>query len=235
MHGNFNDYHIEEFSNDDVVFNEVGCVSIGYSAKLRPKNYKGVEFNDDEGLSLAKYPTCSWSTDSYTNWLTQNAVNLQFDGVKNILTTGAQLLTGDVLGATATVASSIVGKIGKFRQAEMLPHTAKGNANVGDVSFAQRLYKFKRMHMRPKLENLRIIDDYFTRFGYKIDRVKNANLTGRNTFNYVEIGSSETIGYGTLPSEAMETINNAFRKGVTIWHNHANIGNYNLDNSIVSN
>ena len=87
--------------------------------------------------------------------------------------------------------------------------------------------------MRCKTEYMLRIDDYFTRFGYKIDRVKNANLTGRNTFNYVEIGSSESIGYGTLPSEAMETINNAFRKGVTIWHNHANIGNYNLNNSII--
>jgi len=30
----------------------------------------------------------------------------------------------------------------------------------------------------------------------------------------------------------MEEINNACRKGVTIWHNHANIGNYNLSNNI---
>lgn len=234
MHGNINDYHIEDFSGDDVVFNEIGCVSIGYSAKLRPKNYRGVEYNDDEGLSLGKYPTCSWSTDAYTNWLTQNAVNLQFDMARNIMTTASQLLTGDILGGANTVASSIIGDIGRHRQAEMLPNTAKGNANVGDVSFANRLYNFKRMHMRPKLENLRIIDDYFTRFGYKCNRVKTANLTGRSIFNYVEIGSNESIGFGTLPSESMETINNAFRRGITIWHNHANIGNYDLNNNIVS-
>ena len=32
--------------------------------------------NEDEALPLAKYPTCSWTSDAFTNWLTQNAVNL---------------------------------------------------------------------------------------------------------------------------------------------------------------
>ena len=233
--GNYNDYRIEDFDTDAVDFNEVGVVSIGYSAKLRPKNYKGVEYNDDEGLSLAKYPTCSWSTDAYTNWLTQNSVNLQYEPIRNIISTGVQALSGNYIGAGLTIADSVVSDIGKHKQASMLPNTPKGNANIGDVSFVNGLYNFKRMHMRPKLENLQIADDYLTRFGYKCNRVKTANLTGRTYFNYVEIGSSESIGYGSLPSDAMETINNAFRKGVTIWHNHANIGNYNLDNSIVSN
>ena len=31
----------------------------------------------------------------------------------------------------------------------------------------------------------------------------------------------------------MSEINNACRKGVTIWHNHDNVGNYSLDNSII--
>ena len=31
----------------------------------------------------------------------------------------------------------------------------------------------------------------------------------------------------------MDTINNACRRGVTTWHNHANVGNYALDNIIV--
>lgn len=234
MLGNFNDYYIEDFDTDAVVFNQIGVVSIGYSSKLRPKNYRGVEYNEDESIALGKYPTCSWSTDAYTNWLTQNSVNLQYDAVKNILTTGVQALSGNFGSALTTVADSIVGDIGRHRQAGMLPNTAKGNANCGDVSFSNNLYKWKRMHMRPKLEHLRIIDDYLTRFGYKCNRVKTANLTGRTYFNYVEIGSDESIGYGTLPSVAMETINNAFRKGVTIWHNHANIGNYNLNNTIVS-
>lgn len=41
------------------------------------------------------------------------------------------------------------------------------------------------------------------------------------------------MGTGDVPSKYMDIINNACRRGVTIWHNHDNIGNYNLDNTIV--
>ena len=59
------------------------------------------------------------------------------------------------------------------------------------------------------------------------------NITGRRYWNYVEIGASEEIRTGKVQSKFMETINNACRRGVTIWHNHANVGNYSLNNTIV--
>ena len=58
-------------------------------------------------------------------------------------------------------------------------------------------------------------------------------MTGRKNWNYVEIGSSEEIGYGEVPKKFMDIINNACRRGVTIWHNHENLGNFSVDNSIV--
>ena len=45
------------------------------SIKLQP-NYKGEAINNNEGLVLGKLPMCSWNTDVYTNWLTQNSVNI---------------------------------------------------------------------------------------------------------------------------------------------------------------
>lgn len=81
--------------------------------------------------------------------------------------------------------------------------------------------------MRPKKEYLQIIDDYFTRFGYKICKLENPNINGRRYWNYVETGTGE------VPSKYMDIINNACRRGVTIWHNHANIGNYSLNNIII--
>lgn len=32
----------------------------------------------------------------------------------------------------------------------------------------------------------------------------------------------------------MDIINDAYKCGITIWHNHTNIGNYSLDNSIIN-
>ena len=71
--------------------------------------------------------------------------------------------------------------------------------------------------------------------GYKVNTLKHPNITGRAYFNYIEIGNTEDIGFGELPSKSLEIINKICRRGVTIWHNHANIGNYSLNNTIVNN
>ena len=213
----------------------------GYSGKLRPKYYQGLQFNEDESIALGKYPSFSWSSDGFTNWMTQNAVNLGINVVNTAVGSASQIVGGatsgnpiPVVGGVVSVATSTAGMIGDMFKASMGSNTAQGNANAGDVSFSQNITRFKFMHMRPRKEFLEIIDDYFTRFGYKINRVKVPNITGRTYWNYIEIGASEDIGYGDVPSNFMEIINQACRKGVTIWHNHANIGNYALTNSIVS-
>ena len=122
--------------------------------------------------------------------------------------------------------------IGQFYSASLLP-SIEGGQNTADVNYSSSDNVFKFIHMRAKDEYMKIIDDYFTRYGYKINRVKVPNITGRRYWNYVEIGSTEEIGYGDVPSKFMDIINNACRKGVTIWHNHENIGNYNLNNIII--
>ena len=246
--GSYNDYKIEDFNSinvdgnttDEIIFNAIGVPCQGYSGKLRPKHYQGLLYNEDESLTLGKYPTLSWTSDAFINWLTQNGVNLAVNGV---LSAGGSALA--IAGGVATanpiaVASGILsasqgvaGLIGGLHQASMLPNTAQGNANAGDLSFAHNLIRYKFMHMRPKIEYLEIIDDYFTRFGYATNRLKKANITGRKIFNYVEIGTNESIGIGSVPLKYMDIINMACRKGVTIWHNHENVGNFELDNSIV--
>lgn len=70
-------------------------------------------------------------------------------------------------------------------------------------------------------------------FGYAVRHLESPNLTGRSNWNYVQIGNSEEIGYGDVPSKFMDIINSACRKGVTIWHSHTNLGNYALSNPIV--
>lgn len=239
--GSFNDYKIEDFhvtdvdgnETDDITFNAIGVPCQGYSGKLRPKNYQGLLYNEDESISLGKYPTLSWSSDGFTNWLTQNAINLGVSALTSAISGGVQIATGNVAGGIGTVAQQTAGMIGGMYQASMIPNTARGNANAGDLSFVHNLNRFKIMHMRPKKEYLEVIDDYFTRYGYQINRVKIPNITGRKIFNYIEIGSTDAIGNGSVPAKFMDIINKSCRKGITIWHNHSNIGNYSLDNSII--
>ena len=241
--GNYNIYKYEDFmlngeiSEDPII--ELECsISIGASIRLIPRGYKNIDRNYDEALPLSKFPTCSWSSDAFTNWLTQNGVNIATNllltagGVALSVATGG-VATPAVAGALAlSTAGNIANTIGQFYQASLLPSITGGN-NTGDVNFASRQNMFAIHHLRAKTEYLKIIDDYFTRFGYAIKSLELPNITGRRYWNYVEIGASEEIGYGEVPAKYMDTINNACRKGVTIWHNHANVGNYSLNNTII--
>ena len=256
--GATNVYKYEEFSSQNCVFENQLAISIGGSARVVPKDYKGATYNYDESIPVGKFPTCGWSSDSYTNWLTQNSVNVAA-GIAataglvalTIATGGAaagaaggaaaaggsgflsSLTAGKlVAGATVGVAGATASKIGQFSEAKQLPNNS-GGQGTGDVSFASDSTTIIYRAMRCKNEYLRIIDDYFSRFGYAIRHLETPNLTGRSNWNYIEIGQSEEIGYGDVPSKYMDIINNSCRKGVTIWHSHANLGNYALSNSIV--
>lgn len=235
--GSNNIYKYEDFNTEKCVFENQFSIAIGGSGRIVPKNYKGMATNDDEALALGKYPTCAWSSDAFTNWLTQNSVNM---AVSLGLTAGAVATTIATVGTTVpaltgavmSVAGNIGNQIGQFYQASLLPNINGGQAN-GDVIWACNRNMFIFRQMRVKTEYLKIIDDYFTRFGYAVKSLAMPNITGRKYWNYVEIGASEEIGYGEVPAKYMDTINNACRRGVTIWHNHANLGNFNLDNSII--
>lgn len=252
--GGNNIYKYEDFSDhNNATFKVQLAFGIGGSGRLLPVNYKGQPTSDDEAIPLAKYPTCGWSTDSYINWLTQNAINLPTQILGSLIGTGQNIInsatptqqpktilgqqqqlysnTASTVGQAGSIVTNIASSIGQFYTAQLMPNIECAQ-NSGDVNFADERNTFTLRRMRCKKEYLQIIDDYFTRFGYKINRVKIPNITGRQNFNFIEIGSEDVVGYGTVPAIYMDNINNACRKGVTIWHNHNNLGNFNIANNI---
>ena len=225
-------YKFENFSDNTCNFYNFFTISIGGSGRLVPRNYCGFAENNDESLTLGKLPTCQWSSDSYTNWLTQNAVNLGTSQLKAQYNTVANALSGDIEGTLTTMADYYLDRMNSFYSASLLPQKL-GGTNTGDINFSTNNLCYKLVRMHPKIEYMQIIDDFFTRFGYKINRLKVPNITGRRNFNYVEIGQNDEIGVGDVPFKYMQEINNTARKGVTIWHNHENIGNFNVQNDII--
>ena len=241
------EYHYEDFINNSPLFSLVAAVSPSCSVWLFPNNYKkssDAKGGYNWGLPVAKYPQGSWNGDQYTNWMTQNGINL-FGHRIDAATTKA---IGGSIKSTLGAATGNYGQIGsgltdmfnavqEDYRASMLPNQIGGQVNSGDVCYAYNKMSPTFYKMSIRSEYARIIDDWFSRFGYKINRVKLPNQVGRTYWNFVKIGSGESIGYSTnqtrsVPASSMEIINTIYRNGVTIWHNHANVGNYSLNNTI---
>lgn len=252
-------YHYEDFAGQNALsptinFDILGVPSPGCSIKIVPLSYKNFidntrNRNYEYSLMGAKYPIGGWIGDVYTNWLTQNGVNLALNLVGlggDIIDNGikynqasqlkkeeqianAQLSAG--MGMVST-AGNIASTFASVYQHALVPYASSGNSGSSDVMFGLKKLAPTFYQMSIKDEYAKIIDDYFTRFGYKVNSLKVPNITGRTYWNYVEIGAGEDIAFGNLPVDAMEDINNIFRRGTTIWHSHDNIGNFSLDNSL---
>lgn len=229
-------YQYEYFTNRTPKFKIDVAICPGCSIKLKPKDYKGVAENEIEGIVAGKYPTCSWKTDLYTNWATQNAVNNNLNLVSGALQIGSGVVSakeGNGAGGIISGIMSIGQTMAQVHQQSLVPDSARGNINCGDVVTGGKHNTFYFYQYSVKQEFARSIDDYFTRFGYKVNRNKTPNITGRTYWNFIQIGDKENLGYGEVPQRFMDEINKIARQGTTIWHDHSNIGNYSLNNNII--
>lgn len=230
------DFHYELFNGNTCSFNLKGALGVGCSIKMYPLNYavKGTSSstlgNKLYAIDGGKLPTCSWQNDAYTNWLTSNSVNMALNIAQSTFSgVATHGLAGGIVGAFGSIANSVAS----MYQHSLQPPTAKGGVNQGDLIFAER-YTFNIYPMTIKKEYAEVIDRYFSRFGYKVNEVKTPNLNSRTQFNFIKVGGMDELVHGNIPASDLEKINEICRKGVTIFHNYTNFGDYTISNPIVS-
>lgn len=243
-------YKYEDFTNNTPAFNVDGAITLGCSIKLYPLNYKRKNTSVwktacyNYGIVGFKYPTCSWKSDSYTNWITQNSLNIGIDTAKNLITAGAGLVVASTgafsggvgsavgLGMMGSAINGIANSITQVHEASFMPNQAKGNVNGGDVTLANSMSAFVYYKMSVRSEYAKIIDDYFTMYGYKVNSLKIPNIRGRLNWNYVKtIGCNFT---GDIPQLDLEKIKKLFDNGITLWHHTNTFLDYSQSNTIVS-
>lgn len=226
--GNAFDFHYEDFNGTGYAFNFEAVISPGCSMKITPSNYKKVDDNTMYSMTLGKLPICSWSSDSYVNWLTQQSVNRAL----TLATTPFSLAKG-ISGKNVDLSgiNAITNLVSEAYQRDKVPFQAKGNINSGDVNFALNLINPICYEYSVREEFAKIIDDYFTMFGYKINRIKIPNVTGRKNFNFIK--TIDCNFDGNIPQTDLQVIRSIFNNGVTLWHNVNNMYNYSVDNSII--
>lgn len=231
----------EDFINNSPKFHILGAVCPGCSIKLIPDDYKKYDtttfpnyknYMYDFGITGAKYPTCSWASDSYTNWLTQQSVDHAFNELGNTLSLGLVAMTGNPLGLAIGGIGLIKEALTEKRKRETSPIQAKGNINCGDVTYSAVMTCFVVYQMSCRYEFAKRIDDYFSMFGYKVNEVKIPNLTGRTYWNYVK--TIDCNFEGDIPQVYLNKIKQIFNNGITIWHNASHFLDYSQNNTIVT-
>lgn len=240
--------HYEKFSNaDNATFSVKGVLNPGCSINITPTNYNGNATSDNDAIQLGKFPICNYLNDMYTNWLTQNSINIlgstfttddiniANSALSGVASTATNLAVGNYMGAGMSVAGGLSGVTNSLiqkKQHNMIPATVNGQLNSADINVASGNNTFHFYKMSVRYEYAKIIDDFFSAFGYKINDVKLPNITGRTNWNFVKTVNCNITG--DIPQEDVQTLKNMFDEGVTFWHNPSTFLDYSQTNSIVS-
>jgi hypothetical protein len=207
-------------------FKIVGELSPSPSVYLFPRNYKGLPTNVDEKLVLNNFPLCSWNNDVYANWLGQNRNKLMTSlatsvamGVSGAMTENPMLMGMGITGVST--------EISQVADRAIQPNQTVGNIG-GSGALSVGIQDFFFYPTTITKEYAERIDSFFDMYGYKVNTVKQPNITGRPYWNYVKTINS--IITGNIASNDIVELQNIFNKGVTIWHSPSNIGDYSLNN-----
>lgn len=252
----------EQNSQKEATFKITGVPIMSPELMCYPHNYRGIDNDYENGLVLTDFPTPPWSEDSFTKWWTQNKtayvtslVSTAVLGIGGIIATvatgggaalaaGATGLTasqaGAVVGGGLAVAGKIASSISQHATAMNTPDQISGQAAVSSLRTTQNRIGFKFYDMGVEKDKAKVIDNYFSMFGYaikqtKIPNVRITNAKLRPHWNYIKtvaciIHAATDKG---LPADDEDMIARIYDNGITFWTNATEVGNYSLDNSPV--
>ena len=233
--GTVNSLQYEYFSNRNAfVIEAKGTIGVGCSIEVYPENYKGVEKNYNEGISQGKFPTLSWSGDAYTNWLTQNAVNLNMGVIGDTVNLVTSTVTNPKQSFQAGLGyvENIADTVASVYQHSICPQSIAGNTNTADMHTSNKTNSVYLYKMSIRSEFAQLIDSYFDLYGYATHKLKKPNYNHRENWWYTK--TINAYIRGNIPNDYMNEIKQAYNNGITYWRNPSNFMNYSVSNGIVS-
>lgn len=214
-------------------FDVWGGVSQDAGVHIAPDYYNGgnqgvnVSTGFDYGLTLGNFPSCAWNSDTYKVWLAQNYHTLNHQGTSAVLQVGAGAATvigGAAMGNIGVAAggaamaynglNTVQGLVAQKRDMQTQPPQARGahsvtiNTNAGKQTFT---FYYKTISQ----EYAKIVDDFFTMYGYRINRVQKPNIHAR--YHYTYIKTVGCIVTGPMNADELQTIGRLFDNGLTFW------------------
>ena len=113
-------------------------------------------------------------------------------------------------------------------EASLAVDPAKGNTASANSDFSSNNMNFWGMRTHVTEEVAKMVDEYFSVFGYKTNLVKVPNMNNRNHWNYVKTVNAliEKRGDGRVNASEIEQMEEIFDNGITFWHHASEVGNY---------
>lgn len=229
------EYKFELFgyeNNGSIKFTDVEVAVPKPALILFPADYAGNQANVEEAIAIGDYPEGAYTGDSFQMWLhhgfIQDVASVATAGVSAMLIPASSDTVGRNIGLR-NLSSTTFNTIAHAMQAAMAPDPLYGNLSSKAAYFSHPGgFTFKLKTERPVYSQAKMIDDYFTRFGYAQNRIMTVDTYTRTHWTYTK--TMDCTIKGSVPADDMRKICDIFNAGITWWIHPEEIGNYNLDN-----
>lgn len=114
---------------------------------------------------------------------------------------------------------------------KVAPDTAAGIQSEG-LGFQNGKAPFTFITKTIDAYHAKMIDDFFTMYGYPIKQIGNISMHNRSQFTFIK--TLGCIVTGNVPETIKNTIEQAFDAGLRFWAVPANIGDYSVTNSLLN-
>lgn len=217
-----------------------------------PNYYKGINYSTHYAIVKTDFPDVPYVIDNFRAWASsvgakqslseanavEQSVYADIGGAVSILSAGASGNPKNIIGATSAATTDYLSRQANLetqKQSNAIDreyaktHGASIGGQYGGTSamWVDGRIGWRFIDQRIKPEYARVIDGYFTRFGYKVNEYKVPSLKTRQNFNYLKTISANVEG--DCPDYALSGIAQIFDAGITLWHNY-NVGQYSLEN-----
>jgi len=243
------EFTIEDFTvPENATFKIYADISASPSLMCVPLNYKGVAENVDYAVQITGLPQCSFNCDTYKLWLAKNQFSNTSNtviGLGKMIAGGAVTLASSGVGAGVGVgliangASDIFNVIKASETAKKEADKFQSGRPNNNLLTAVGKNRFDFQIQYLKNHQIKMIDDYFTMYGYQTNRVKIPNIHARKYFTYTKTIGSNIFTQKGIPNDDINRIKAVFNNGVTFWRRNSDgtgaiIGNYNVDNTPIN-
>ena len=212
---------------------------------MYPSYYMKCNNNYDYGIKLSGFPKCNWNFGVWENYYAQQDTNITLSMLASALgsassasgsvVSGAGSKKGLGVGTGLAIAQAGLGTLqaglstfGGLSVVKSQPDQSKGANNVGGVNYNMETMDFWIIHKRLHWGYVIKIDDYFTKFGYRVNSTGVPNLHTRKYWNYLKLDQPSVTG--NMPVGDMRMIKQILTNGITFWHT-TDVGNYDLNNN----
>lgn len=240
------DFNPQWFGNDRsnyqlvLTFTGAGGQSGGARAGFDPQNsvYNGKAW-EDFTVAVRSLPKVTWVADGYTQWNTNQGLAAAAGAAaqqSHIINGVLGSVAGNLSSPKSTIAqnagvvtsaanviwdtgSNIANYEATVNQAKSTGATAMGGGGsfsaIADIAMGSFGFKVVYYGVQPYAMNC--IDQYFDRFGYLQNKLKQLDPMTRPIWSYKKTAECHVaVGVG-IPYIAERAINNMFNNGVTLW------------------